>query len=272
MKRIFSIMLFVCLVLLLFQGNVFGNPPDFVPPGHQYGGNGGNGGNGIGVGIGVGVGIGGNQEQYQGQNQNQGQNQTAIGIGGGADVDVSNKNTNTNTNINSNSNRNENNNTNVNANKNENTNTATSYNSLSITNERELFNGNFGGQFEIPIYQQGKIGNYTKAIPAIKGLVKLADNEVILEVLDVVDGIPGWRVRLEDVAVKLIAYRDDYKDKKVRYYVEFKDAVTAVGAGGNSSIGGSMDNGLMSGGLGIMPGFHENVHNPRFIIYFVEVE
>ena len=67
MKKLF-LGLFIISAILFSVSPVIAEPPDFIPPGHQYGGNGGQGGNanasaesnavGVGVGVGSGVGVG----------------------------------------------------------------------------------------------------------------------------------------------------------------------------------------------------------------------
>ena len=85
MKILFNIITLV-ITLALFNA-VMAAPPDFIPPGHQYGNsnNGGNGGKG-GKGGNATQGQAQGQLQLQGQAQGQGQSQSATGIGVGVGV------------------------------------------------------------------------------------------------------------------------------------------------------------------------------------------
>jgi hypothetical protein len=119
-----------------------------------------------------------------------------------------------------------------------------------------------------PIYQNGKLDNYTSKIPNISGAVKLATSDVIVKVLRVVDGMPGWRVRVEDLIPKIIS--NSIAGNRVRYFVIEKGAVTSGGLSLGGAVSAPIGNGM---GTGSVPmGYSESTYNPQYVITFVEVK
>jgi hypothetical protein len=119
---------------------------------------------------------------------------------------------------------------------------------------------------ELPIYQQGKIGDITATMPTFKGIKKLDKKDIIVKVLDVYDGNWLSRTRLEDLEKKVLEVVP--YGEKIRYSVKFKDSVTTGGIGGG--VAGSLSNDPVSGAA--LPGYHQSTHNPQFIITVYEVE
>jgi hypothetical protein len=125
----------------------------------------------------------------------------------------------------------------------------------------------------IPILQSGRIGDFTNAIPKIKGLKKLDINtDVIIKVLAVYDGFALWRIRLEDVEEDLIENAANYQGENIRYSVRFKDSITSASFGAGGGATASMDNGLIGGASTGSVGYSQSTANPQFIITFYEVE
>lgn len=122
----YMITLLLTLAITGMSSVAYSTPPDFIPPGHQYG-NGGDGGNGGDAAA--------NQDQAQGQQQGQAQGQAQQ-----SNVNVESRNSNSNSNANVNSNKNDNSNTNanvnanVNANKNNNSSSSVSEGSSASSN------------------------------------------------------------------------------------------------------------------------------------------
>jgi len=181
-------------------------------------------------------------------------------------VETTVKNENKNTNLNTNVNKNSNENSNLNLVGVGNLNSS----SVSIVKERELLAAPQIAPWELPAYQNGKIGDYTANLPNFKGLTKLTGKDIVVSVIKVVNGSWLSRIRLEDLEKELIDNKVD--GEKVRYTVRFKDSVSTGGIGGGA--GGSVANtdGLSSGTGSILPGYHSSTHNPQFIITFYEVE
>jgi len=122
---------------------------------------------------------------------------------------------------------------------------------------------------DIPIYQNGKVSNWNDwpEIP-IKGMTYLKRGEVVVRVLKVLSGIPGWRIRLENVLPELIDNK--IEGPKVRYFIQVKDARTSGGFNLLSAASASVGNGM---GTGAAPmGYTESTANPQHIITFVEIQ
>ena len=122
---------------------------------------------------------------------------------------------------------------------------------------------------EIGVYQNGKVSNWNDwpEIP-IQGMTYLKKGEVVVKVLKVINGFPGWRVRIEDVLSKIIANK--IIGPNVRYFVQSKGAVTGGGINLLPAASGPIGNGM---GTGATPmGYTESVQNPQHVIQIVEVE
>jgi hypothetical protein len=120
--------------------------------------------------------------------------------------------------------------------------------------------------FELPIYQQGKIGDITATMPEFKGLKKLDKKDIIAKIVAVYDGNWLSRIRLEDLEVAIL--KNVPQGNKIRYSVKFKDSVTTGGVGGGAT--GSLSNDPVSGA--VLPGYHQSTQNPQFIITVYEIE
>jgi hypothetical protein len=122
---------------------------------------------------------------------------------------------------------------------------------------------------DIPMYQNGRVSNWNDwlEIP-IAGATYLKKGEVVTKVLKVVSGIPGWRVRIEDVLSKIIDNKID--GPKVRYFILQKGAVTSGGINLLSAASVPMGSGIGSGAAPL--GYTESVQNPQYVITFVEIQ
>lgn len=142
-------------------------------------------------------------------------------------------------------------------------------NNIQIINPDRILTAPVVDTLDIPIYQNGKVTNWNdwQEIP-IQGMTYLKKGEVVVKVLNVISGIPGWRVRLEDVLTKLIDNK--IAGPKVRYFVMQKGAVTSGGFNLLSAASAPIGNGM---GTGAAPmGYTESTVNPQHIITFVEIQ
>ena len=142
--------------------------------------------------------------------------------------------------------------------------------------ERELLGLPAVIPFEIPIIQNGKMGEFTAALPKMLGLAPLnKEKDTVVKVVGVYNGWVLNRIRLADIEKRLFEYIADLKAdginmSNVRYQVWWQDAATSGGAGGGAAIGTSGVDG--SGALSVLPGYHESTFNPRFVIKFFLVQ
>lgn len=142
--------------------------------------------------------------------------------------------------------------------------------------ERELLGLPAVIPFEIPIIQNGKMGEFTQALPKMLGLTPLdKGKDTVIKVVGIFDGWVLNRIRLADIEEKLFEYVEDLKAdgvkmENVRYQVWWQDAASSGGAGGGSAIGTSGTDG--SGALSVLPGYHESTFDPRFIIKFFLIQ
>lgn len=142
--------------------------------------------------------------------------------------------------------------------------------------ERELLGLPAVIPFEIPIIQNGKMGEFTTALPKMLGLAPLnKEKDTVVKVVGVYNGWVLNRIRLADVEEKLFEYVEDLKADgvkmdNVRFQVWWQDAATSGGVGGGSAIGTSGTDG--SGALSVLPGYHESTFDPRFIIKFFLIQ
>jgi hypothetical protein len=190
---------------------------------------------------------------------------------------------NENYNLNKNYNENSNINKNYNYNENKNWNSNTNENTASVEiagDQRELLAAPQIVPFDIPVYQAGKIGDYTSQMYNFANIIKLSPAETIVKVLGVYNGSWFSRIRLEDLEVALLNKRAELTDvlqtrkidvAKVRYSVKYKDAVASSGVGGGGAGSLAFD-GLSSATGSVLPGYHASTHNPQFIITFYEVK
>jgi hypothetical protein len=123
---------------------------------------------------------------------------------------------------------------------------------------------------DIPVYQNGKFGDYTSQMPNFKGLRRLATTEVVVKVLDVYEGWKLSRIRLGDLEKKILDTK--IAGDKVRYSVKYLDAVSSGGIGGGVDAARASTDGLTSTAASILPGYHTSGSNPRFIITYYEIE
>lgn len=172
-------------------------------------------------------------------------------------------------------------NTNANFNKNFNINDNSNSSSIVVEgDQRELLAAPQIAPFDIPVYQLGRIGDYTSQMYNFANMTKLSTADVIVKVLGVYNGSWASRIRLEDLEVALLEKRAKLDEviqekkvdvAKVRYGVKYKDAVSSGGMGGGAAGSLSFD-GLSSATGSVLPGYHSSTHNPQFIITFYEVK
>lgn len=129
----------------------------------------------------------------------------------------------------------------------------------------------------IPILQNGRIGDMTAAMPLFAdiSLTPLGKNDRIVEVLDIYTGNLFSRITYDEVESYLISKAKKYAGKKnVRYSVKFQDSAISSGVGGGLAGSLTSSNGLdASTGVGaILPGVHRSTANPVFIITFYRVQ
>ena len=143
----------------------------------------------------------------------------------------------------------------------------------SYINERELMVAAVANYLELPIYQNGVVGNYNNNLPAIYGLKKLKDGEEIDEVVDQFNGIPIWRYRLEEVVPLIVKIKKDYVGQTdIRFVVWYKGSVVNAGISSSTTITASMDLGLMAGNSGGAFGYGESTTDPKFYIHIVRIK
>lgn len=143
----------------------------------------------------------------------------------------------------------------------------------SYINERELMVAAVANYLELPIYQNGVVGNYNNNLPAIYGLKKLKDGEEIDEVVDQFNGIPIWRYRLEEVVPLIVKIKKDYAGQTdIRFVVWYKGSVVNAGISSSTTITASMDLGLMAGNSGGAFGYGESTTDPKFYIHIVRIK
>ncbi len=124
--------------------------------------------------------------------------------------------------------------------------------------------------YNAPILQQGKDGVYQELLP-IAG-IKVFDpkTEKIKNIIDTINGFPGWRTRLENLYPKLLDNR--IEGAKIRYIVFFKDASTGgtigTGVGSAASFGNADFGANANGGTG----YSQATFNREYYILIVEVE
>jgi len=142
--------------------------------------------------------------------------------------------------------------------------------------ERELLGLPAIIPFEIPIIQNGKMGEFTQALPKMAGLTPLdKTKDTVIKIVGVYNGWVLNRIRLADIEERLFEYvaelkADGINMSNVRYQVWWQDAASSGGAGGGSAIGTSGTDG--SGALSVLPGYHESTFDPRFIIKFFLIQ
>lgn len=142
--------------------------------------------------------------------------------------------------------------------------------------ERELLGLPAVIPFEIPIIQNGKMGEFTQALPKMAGLTPLdKTKDTVIKIVGVYNGWVLNRIRLADIEERLFEYvaelkADGINMSNVRYQVWWQDAASSGGAGGGSAIGTSGTDG--SGALSVLPGYHESTFDPRFIIKFFLIQ
>jgi hypothetical protein len=187
-----------------------------------------------------------------------------------------------NSNINLNQSVNTNTNTNTNVNTNTSTSSANSDNkNINYGDERDVLNTAQIIPFEIPMYQFGRIGDYTASLPNFANMSKLGASDVILRILEVYSGSWLSRIRFEDLEMALLERREKLQPTieekkvnvaKIRYRVTYKDGVSSGGVGGGAAGNVANGDGLSSATGSVLPGYHSSTHNPQFIITFYEVK
>lgn len=124
--------------------------------------------------------------------------------------------------------------------------------------------------------QNGKYGDYTKALPRFKNpaLVKLAENDVVVKVLDVYYGNIFSRITFEEYEAYLLKKAEKYDgtNDNIRYTVHFQESVITAGTGGGAGMSGNSDSGNTAYSGGLLPSIAKTTANPYFIITFYEVE
>lgn len=258
MKKIFISMLLIFILATI----AWADPPDFIPPGHQYGGQGGDSeANALAVGVG-------------------------IGVGGGADVDIKNENKNTNTNVNANSNTNKNENTNVNLNANSNKNTALSSannknmvsNKVDIqyTNNTPMDTPQMPSQQPMPIIQQGKIFPYPDMpdFDSIKPYDKAKEDVVNVKTVtwkwNIADTFAfSWITYTNALETIIEEFNKSEKQEAFRFSVMCLDG--SVGYGSQGGLVGSLLDGIGGGSGGLFPGINRSDYDPKCPVKIYQV-
>jgi len=244
------------------------------------------------------------QAQLQGQAQGQGQAQSSINAN-------ANMNNNANFNANTNVNENKNNNANANFNANENKNinnidndvnnkninkvdtnvknnnsnkqqqsvnnnqTIAPVQTLSVTEARQSINApNLEAFYLVPL-QNGRYGDYTKAMPKFKNpsLTPLKGTDEVVKVIAVYFGYSFNRITFDEIESYSLAKAEGIDGSKgnVRYSVRFQESVITTGSGGSAGIADTSGSGLTSWSGGILPSVSKSSSNPMFVITFYEI-
>ena len=263
MKRIvFAVLLFIGLFLLI--GNVYADPPDFVPPGHQYGGQGGDSeANALALGVGIGVGFGGE--------------------GGNATIkDVEFKNTNTN----------------LIANNNENKASASNYNyspstskaiglnwsdikvsnefAFNYVSETPMDTPQMPSQQPMPIIQNGKIFPYPDMpdFDGIKPYDKAKEDVVNVKVVtwkwNIADTFAfSWITYTNAIETVIEEFNKSKNQEAFRFSVMCLDG--SVGYGSQGGLVGSLLDGKGGGSGGLFPGINRSDYDPKCPVKIYQV-
>jgi hypothetical protein len=128
--------------------------------------------------------------------------------------------------------------------------------------------------FDVGTYQGGKIDfDAIKNFGAISGIKRVAENEEIIDVIDVENGFSWNRVRLYEVLPLLVKTAKKFKDdtRQIRFVLYSQDASSNGGIGGG--VGASITgNDAMTGSGSILPGVHINKFDPEYTLTIVEVQ
>jgi hypothetical protein len=122
----------------------------------------------------------------------------------------------------------------------------------------------------IPLYQNGTIGDITSTMANFKGLKKLSNHDIIVKVLKVEYGNVFSRIKLQDLESKIVATK--IVGDKIRYSVKFKGSVSGFAVGGGAGAARSSTDALTTASGSILPGYADSTHDPKFIITYYEVE
>ena len=227
-----KVLIVIAVTMFFMSGVAIADPPDFIPPGHQYGGQGGDANVDVKS---INTNINTNSAKADATANAtavQGQMQGQIAVGS-VETSVNVKGT-----------------------------------SFSYTEAEEKLQPTNVPAYNAPI-MQGKDGIY-KILP-IEGIIEFnPSTDKIKTIIDTINGFPGWRTRLENLYPTLL--NNKVEGDNIRYIIFYKDASTGgsvgTGAGGSASFGNSFDFGATATGG---TGYSQATFNREFYILIVTI-
>jgi hypothetical protein len=142
--------------------------------------------------------------------------------------------------------------------------------SIDIDTPRDAVDAIQINAINIPLYQNGTIGDITSTMANFKGLKKLSNLDIIVKVLKVEYGNVFSRIKLQDLESKIVSTK--IVGDKIRYSVKFKGSVSGFAVGGGAGAARSSTDALTTASGSILPGYADSTHDPKFIITYYEVE